>query len=81
MTIHKTMSVLMATLVVSATFATVAEAATQRTPARSQMTRARAMKPAKARPVARAAMQREDGDAQADVLNQQSLNAARGVVQ
>lgn len=84
MTIRKTLSVIMATLVLSATFATAADAATRRSTASTRTQAARA-KASKARPAARpvrstAAQQRDGGSAQTDTLNEQSLNAARGGV-
>lgn len=82
MTIRKTVSVIMATLVLSATFATAADAATRRPTSAARVQAARA-KANKARPVVRPAriapsQQRDGGSAQTDALNQQSLSAARG---
>jgi len=71
--IRKSLSVLFATVFLSAGFASVADAATNRTKHRTRASHATMHRGAKARPVTRDA-----GSASTDALNQQSLNAARG---
>lgn len=71
--IRKSLSVLFATVILSASFASVADAATNRAKHRTRASHAATHHGAKARPAARDA-----GSASTDALNQQSLNAARG---
>lgn len=71
--IRKSLSVLFATVILSAGFASVADAATHRMKHRTRASHASMQRGAKARPAARDA-----GSASTDALNQQSLNSARG---
>lgn len=91
MTIRKTIYLAMASLIMSATFAASADAATPRQQARQQAARhhsaARhhavmrhhsARHANRARPARGMAMRQDNESSQVDALNQQSLNAARG---